>query len=113
MSPTPPPLEIPDDPLLAAFDQLPDSQHLTTKQVAALLQVSPKWLGARRAIGKSPPWVGLGQMHVRYMVGPLRAWLLANQENAPASSFERTQRERDRILGLDEEIIRSGRRRKK
>lgn len=104
-------LEIPKDPLLAAFDQLPDDQHLTTKQVASLLQVSTSWLEAQRAMGKLPPWVALGSHLTRYAVGPLRKWLQARRDNTPASTYAWTRQEKERIIGLNDETVRRGQRR--
>lgn len=110
--PTPTPLSSLQDPLLEALDRLPGQQMLTAAQVGVLLQVSIRWLEEQRAASKPPPWVELGPRMVRYAAGPLRSWMQGLIETAPTSSAAKTQRQADAIAGLDEPILRGGRRKK-
>jgi len=106
------PSAVMDDPLLLAFDKLPEHQLLTASQVATVLQVSGRWLEERRAKGEPPPWMEVGKRMVRYAAGPLRSWLRGQLQTAPASSHEASQRRAADIAGLDEPILRGGRRKK-
>ncbi|HET7329900.1 hypothetical protein [Dyella sp.] len=110
--PTTSPLATLQDPFLEALDRLPDNQLLTSAQVGILLQVSIRWLEDQRGASKPPPWIELGPRMVRYAVGPLRGWMNGLIEGAPASSAEKTQRKTDAIAGLDEPILKGGRRKR-
>lgn len=100
--PAPPLTETLSDPLLATFDSLPNHQHLTATQVAALLQVTTRFLERCRNKGLPPPWVTLSHHCVRYVVGDLRTWIQWNREHAPTSTYDGTTIRQLEIMGLVE-----------
>lgn len=110
--PMPPPIPsiLLDDPLLMAFDSLPANKMLNAAQVALLLECSIRWLEERRSRGQSPPYVMLGDRMVRYVVGPLRQWILHTIEQSAVSPTEHRANKTVRESGLDEPILRGGRR---
>lgn len=101
-----------DDPLLLAFDALPESKLLHQDQVALLLECKTRWLEEQRSQGAPPPYVQLGGRMVRYAVGPLRTWLKKVVADAPASPTDRRAKDDAATLGYDEPLLRSGRRAK-
>jgi predicted DNA-binding transcriptional regulator AlpA len=101
-----------DDPLLSRLHELPAQQLLTAPQVSIVLQVSVRWLEDQRAKGSPPPWIEVGSRMVRYAVGPLRSWIDARISAAPASTYEASRQKADADAGLDEPILRGGRRKK-
>lgn len=101
-----------DDPILLAFDALPESKLLHQDQVALLLECKTRWLEEQRSQGAPPPYVQLGGRMVRYAVGPLRTWLRKVVADAPASPTARRAKDDAATLGYDEPLMRSGRRAK-
>lgn|GEM_PF-4713569 len=101
-----------DDPLLMAFDTLPANKLLHQAQVALLLECTPRWLEEQRSRGEPPPYMQLGERMVRYAVGPLRQWLHHTLDEAPASPTEHRATRDQETLGLDEPILRGGRRKR-
>lgn len=101
------------DPLLCAFDTLPAHQLLTAIQLAMVLQMSPRWLEEQRGKGRPPPWVKIEPGRaVRYAAGPLRTWIQGLISTAPVSTHEASSAKENDIAGLDEPILRGGRRKK-
>jgi predicted DNA-binding transcriptional regulator AlpA len=99
-----------NDPLLVAFDSLPANKMLDAAQVALLLGCTTRWLEERRSRGLPPPYVVLGDRMVRYVVGPLRQWIQQTIEHAPTSPSGYRAKKAARESGLDEPILRGGRR---
>lgn len=66
---------------MRSLDQLhalPDGAWISTYETALILAVSTRLLMDWRAAGRGPPW-SKPVRHVRYQMGPLRAWMLAEQ----------------------------------
>lgn len=99
-----------DDPLLMAFDTLPAHKLLKASQVALLIEQSVRWLEEQRSKGNPPPWVQVGDRAVAYAVGPLRTWLQDLMTGAPSSTHAVTKSKAAHVAGLDEPILRGGRR---
>ncbi len=49
--------------------------HLTTVQVANLLQLSPSTLKKWRNEGRGPRWLRLGSRRIRYREADVESWL--------------------------------------
>ncbi len=94
----------------------------TTKDVAALLQISESAVRDLRRLGKPPPWEEWGPKTVRYPVNAFYAWIdsMASRHEAKARADEQRPmptpshapitRRRHKDDGLDEPIFRGGRR---
>ncbi|NYE29204.1 hypothetical protein HDE78_002162 [Rhodanobacter sp. K2T2] len=102
-----------DEPLIQAFDRLADIQPLTPQQVALILQCSVRWLEEQRAGKKPPPWFPLGKRMVRYAAGPLRNYIRGLITAPNLSTSEHTQAKLDAKVGLDEPMLRGGRKKAK
>jgi hypothetical protein len=63
---------------LDQLNALPDCAWISTNEAALILAVSTRLLMDWRAAGHGPPW-NKPVRHVRYQMGPLRAWMLADR----------------------------------
>ena len=97
------------DPIIAAFDELPNSQLLTAKQLALIMSETEIALKHRRSRGEPPPWKSTGANKIRYEVGEYRKWVLGLDQG---NTLKARKEKKDAILGLDEPIQKGGNRSK-
>lgn len=67
------------------MDTSDENRLLTTREVARILEVSPKTLEKWRSEGKGPAFVTLSGRAVRYRFDKLRSWIEAVTKTPGAS----------------------------